>query len=326
MKVCYIYRENRQSGYSIEEVFANVRRALSTDIEQLEYIVNSDKSKWWNIRQVGNLDADVYHITGDCNYMALGLPANKTILTIHDLGHFEVTLKGLKKWVYWFFWWALPLRKAKTFTTVSSFTKSKVLQYFKWLKSEQVNVVFNPLNNKFVYSPKEELPDQINIIQIGSGRNKNINNLIQAVKGLDVTLILVREPDELIVKDLLAKQIKFHWHSNVSQSQLQSLYEECDIVYFASTYEGFGLPIIEGQIVGRPSITSNLCSMPEVAGKGAYLVDPNSITEIKESIEFLSQKKNWVAEVKRGLINSKRFNSETIAKQYEELYSKIVEN
>jgi len=159
---------------------------------------------------------------------------------------------------------------------------------------------------------------------VGSGRNKNLENLIKAAQGLDVNLILVREADNNFKEELESKLIKFEWHTNVSQSKLQSLYEKSDIVYFASTYEGFGLPIIEGQIVGRPVITSKLCSMPEVAGEGAYLVDPNSVKEIKKSIQSLSQKKNWDEEVKRGLTNSKRFNSETIANQYSEIYKSIV--
>jgi len=97
MKVCFIYREKRQSGYSIEEVFANVRKSLPASIKQLEYVVDATKSKWWNVKQVRKIDADVFHITGDCNYMAMGLTPKKTLLTIHDLGHFEVTLKGVKK-------------------------------------------------------------------------------------------------------------------------------------------------------------------------------------------------------------------------------------
>ena len=324
MKVCFIYREKRQSGFSIEEVFTNVRKSLPASIEQLEYVVDATKSKWWNVKQVSKIDADIFHITGDCNYMAMRLTPKKTLLTIHDLGHFEVTLKGVKKWVYWFLWWALPLRRANTFTTVSSFTKSKVLEYFSWLKPSQVNVVYNPLNEKFAYNPKELDSGVVNILQVGSGRNKNLENLIKAAQGLDVNLILVREADNNFKEELESKQIKFEWHTNVSQSKLQSLYEKSDIVYFASTYEGFGLPIIEGQIVGRPVITSNLCSMPEVAGEGAYLVNPDAVSEIKESIQSLSQKKNWDEEVKRGLTNSKRFNSETIANQYSEIYKSIV--
>ncbi len=60
--------------------------------------------------------------------------------------------------------------------------------------------------------------------------------------------------------------------------------KRCDILFFASTYEGFGMPIVEANIVGRPVITSNFYSMPEVAGDSALIVDPYNIDEIRNGI------------------------------------------
>ena len=47
-----------------------------------------------------------------------------------------------------------------------------------------------------------------------------------------------------------------------------------------SYFEGFGIPVIEAQQCGCPVITSNVSSLPEVAGEGAILVDPFSVSEI----------------------------------------------
>ncbi|PCJ67848.1 MAG: hypothetical protein COA58_01545 [Bacteroidetes bacterium] len=325
MKVCFIYRESRQGGYSIEEVFKNVRDHLPEEIDQIEFRVDGSKSKISNILTLSKIDADVYHITGDCNYLALAIPKNKALLTIHDIGHLENTLSGYKKIIYKLFWWTIPLKRVKCFSSVSRFTKGKIIEVFKWVSEEQVTVIHNPLNSSFVLSPKNsETKQPLSIIQIGSGKHKNLKSLIEAVEGMDVVLTIVSHPNEELEGLMKRKSISYKWLSNLSEGKLIEEYIKSDIVYFASTYEGFGLPIVEGQSLGRPVITSNLCSMPEVAGSGAYLVNPNKINEIKEAILTLKQPEKWSKEVERGLHNIERFRPDLIADQYYNLYKSIV--
>ena len=102
-------------------------------------------------------------------------------------------------------------------------------------------------------------------------------------------------------------------------------YEKCDILSFVSTYEGFGLPIIEAQTCGRVVITSNISSLPEVAGNGAYFINPYDITEIKNGIkELINNSKLRDELIQNGIENVKRFNPEQIANQYKELYQKVL--
>ncbi len=69
-------------------------------------------------------------------------------------------------------------------------------------------------------------------------------------------------------------KIEYENFIDISNEELVKKFIECDMLLFASTYEGFGMPIVEANIVGRPVITSNILSMPEVAGDAAILVDP----------------------------------------------------
>jgi glycosyltransferase involved in cell wall biosynthesis len=92
-----------------------------------------------------------------------------------------------------------------------------------------------------------------------------------------------------------------------------------------STLEGFGMPIIEAQATGRVVLTSNCSSMPDVAGKGALLVDPFSIKSMREGLKkLISDSKLRDTLINEGFENVKRFEVETISAMYFEVYSGLV--
>lgn len=73
----------------------------------------------------------------------------------------------------------------------------------------------------------------------------------------------------------------------VSENEMQMLYKNAYALAMPSLYEGFGLPILEAQSYGVPVITSSNSSMPEVAGKGAILVDPFCVESISKALKRL---------------------------------------
>jgi glycosyltransferase involved in cell wall biosynthesis len=74
----------------------------------------------------------------------------------------------------------------------------------------------------------------------------------------------------------------------VSEDELAALYRGALFLVFPSFYEGFGLPIIEAFACGTPVITSNVTSMPEIAGDAALLVDPHDVDAIAEAMVRLA--------------------------------------
>lgn len=73
----------------------------------------------------------------------------------------------------------------------------------------------------------------------------------------------------------------------VSDEELAALYGGCEVFCYPSLYEGFGLPVLEAMCAGAPVITSNVSSLPEVAGGAAVLVDPLSVTAIRDALAAL---------------------------------------
>ena len=84
------------------------------------------------------------------------------------------------------------------------------------------------------------------------------------------------------IEDMLRfYSIRYVYKCDLSNQEILDEYMNCDIVSFPSLYEGFGMPIIEGQAVGRVVFTSDLEPMKEIAGDAALLVDPYSIESIR---------------------------------------------
>jgi glycosyltransferase involved in cell wall biosynthesis len=100
------------------------------------------------------------------------------------------------------------------------------------------------------------------------------------------------------------------------QTEKKSLLKNADMFVFPSFYEGFGIPILEAQASGIPVVTSDVSSMPEVAGKGALFIDPDSPTQIAEAIyKIISEpavRNNLIAS---GQENLKNFSWEKCARE-----------
>jgi glycosyltransferase involved in cell wall biosynthesis len=137
-------------------------------------------------------------------------------------------------------------------------------------------------------------------------------------------LTIIGKLNESQVRELELSGIDYENKTNLSASQIITEYENCDIVGFASLYEGFGMPIIEAQRVGRPVVTSNCSSMPEVAGNGACLVDPLDVSSIRAGIQRVIEDQAFRESlVTNGFKNARRFEPDVIARQYLELYRSV---
>ena len=76
--------------------------------------------------------------------------------------------------------------------------------------------------------------------------------------------------------------------NEVSDGELDVLYRGADVFAYPSLYEGFGLPVVEAMARGVPTLTSDISSLPEVAGDAALLVDPTDVSEIAEGLAKLA--------------------------------------
>ena len=113
----------------------------------------------------------------------------------------------------------------------------------------------------------------------------------------------------------------------ITDAQKKALLNSCEILVYPSLYEGFGLPVLEAMAAGAPVITSNLSSMPEVAGDTATLVDPLSVKQIAEAAQSILDNSEKALKMRiLGRQRAAEFNWESVAVRTYDLYRKAADH
>jgi len=163
---------------------------------------------------------------------------------------------------------------------------------------------------------------------------KNVAGIIQAFDRLrDIIphhLVLVGasgwdmdEVQKSIQDTAVANRV--HFTGYVTDEQLRTLYSLASLYVHPSLYEGFGLTVLEAMASGCPVVTSNVYSLPEVAGDGALLVDPYSVDAIAEAIRLVCLDSSFASNLaERGLARASGFTWMRCAEQVVEIYRSVV--
>lgn len=327
MRVIHYTRKPLEGYYSFERVFAHLRTALPSDIKvEVVYAWCHSRGllgRILNCVQAFFLRADVVHVTGDIHYVVPAMVGRRVVLTVHDLA----PLRPKRGWVRWVFkklWYDWPVACADAVTTVSGSIAAELTAVVGQHRADRIGVILNPVDPDFKRVEKE-WPAVPRVLMVGTKPQKNLERMLEALRSLSVSVsvigCLTAEQKELIERLGLAVDEK----GLLGQAELVRAYVESDLLGFASTYEGFGLPVVEAQAVGRPVLTSNSEVLAEIAGDGgACFVDPLDITSLRSGYEKILRDSRYREQlVLNGSENVKRFQLETIAEQYAAIYRKV---
>lgn len=308
-------------GFSIEEVFNVLLDYLHSQKKELPSKSSSVYGILNNIIHARKHRKTISHISGDIHYIALGTGKN-TVLTIHDI---KSIIKGniFRKLIFKALWFWIPALIVSKITVISNFTKNELTKIIPFARNKII-VIYNPYNQKIVFQTKSFNKIKPNILHIGTKENKNLIRVIQAISKINCHLTIVGTLTVEQTQYLQKYKISYSNEVNVSFDRIAALYCECDIVSFPSLYEGFGMPILEGNKAGRVVLSSNVCSMPEIAGNSACLVDPTNVLSIRNGFQKIIEEEDYREKlIKNGWENLKRFTPETIAQQYNNLYQEL---
>lgn len=275
-------------------------------------------------------------------YLSLGSKTPQ-IAVFHDINfeHFPQDFPRLALWHYKKFFPKFA-RKAAKIITVSEFSKQDIIDKYK-VEPEKIHVAYNGANEGFRPISEEERIEVRNqyiagnqyFMFVGSLHpRKNLARLFPAYDmfkertGSDVKLLIVGEKrwwTEPIQKAYEAMRHKDDvvFVGHLQMSELQRVTAAALASVYVSYFEGFGIPIVEAYKCDVPVITSNVTSMPEVAGDAALLVDPFNIESIASALELVMDENVRNSLIEKGRIRRNDFSWDTAAKQW---YNVIANN
>lgn len=311
-------------GFSVGKVFRpiEVEMAKYAQVDSIELPVAnySFKGLWKNVsfmrKHLKKNSYDAVLITGTENYLLPFIHSAKKVVVVHDVKSFFNHVSGIRRKLKELLFIKV-LKYADKVVAISDQTRKELDEY-----NYHSDVIYNPVSPMFTYVPKDFDREKPIVLHIGTKPNKNLKNTILALNGLKCHLRIVGEISDEEINSLHKHNVEFSSCANISDEELLEEYRKCDIVNFPSLYEGFGMPIIEGQATGRVVVTSNLSPMKDVAGGTAILVNPNDIHSMHDGyLEAINNNEKYIM---TGSENVKRFTVATITGQYFNIIKSLI--
>jgi glycosyltransferase involved in cell wall biosynthesis len=280
------------------------------------------------------------------HYVLPPLVTCRSVVTIHDCIHlmFPQYLTNRFALAFARSSIAIAARRAIRVLTVSESSKRDILRFVD-VPPGKIDVIYNSYDERFAIEPREEdvvrvreryqLHDPFVLYAGNVKPHKNLERLIEAfdlvrARGLD-RLKLVLIGDEISKYAALRRAVHQHrLHKHVRflgympYETLAVMYRLAGVFVFPSLYEGFGLPPLEAMASGTPVVTSNVSSLPEVAGNAAVLVDPYDPEAIADAIyRVLTDDVLRCGLRQKGLARAREFSWEASVGRVREIYGQV---
>ncbi len=295
---------------------------------------------------------DIFHTTHPIPLKAVD---GATICTIHDIVPLRLPYTTLDNKRYFYKSLKAIVRKADHIVTVSESSRTDLITYFK-IDERRVTNTYQSANlpESLIDRPVDVVANELRVhygLDYGEyflfagaiEPKKNVSRMIEAYVGSGTKRPLILagalgwqyeddvksiNHESFLSYKMEGSQItperRVRHLSYVSRARLVALMQGARALLFPSLYEGFGLPVLEAMQLGAPVMTSNISSLPEVAGDAALLVDPYDVGAMAQAIRRLDGDGDLRAELSaRGLAQALKFTPENHARRIEAVYRSV---
>jgi glycosyltransferase involved in cell wall biosynthesis len=294
-------------------------------------------------RALKQVKADVFLSTDAYLSLSTHVP---TVLVIHDLAfeHFPQHVPALARW-YYRHYTPLYAKRAVQIATVSHFSKNDIIERYG-IADDKITVTWNGVNDRYknidpqqIRAAKEKFTGGKDyFIYAGSiNARKNIGNLFKAFDQFkaetasDIKLVIAGAKgwsyeDTMAVYEQMRYKNEVILTGHLPAEDLSALVGGALALAYVSLFEGFGIPLIEAMQAGVPVITSNVSSLPEVAGDAAILVDPNSIEQIADAMKRIYKEPALRTElILKGKQQAAKFSWDTTAEKLWSVVERVLQ-
>ena len=288
------------------------------------------------------------HLVHEPHYVLPVATRCRAVVTIHDCIHlmFPQYLPGRLAHLYARASMWSAAKKSDRILTVSEASKRDILHFFD-VAPDKVTVIYNAIDERFLGPPDTERMDLVRqrfqldhpfVLYVGNIKpHKNLERLMDAFArvragGLeDLRLVIIG--DELskypplrqsVHRHHLEKYVRFFGFQRYET--LAAFYRLARVFAFPSLYEGFGLPPLEAMACGTPVVTSNVSSLPEVAGGAALLVDPHDVESIADGLrQAVSDRAVRADLIAKGFERARQFSWTESVAAIHRIYFEVLE-
>ena len=278
------------------------------------------------------------HLPAGIGPVSGGFPA---VVTIHDVMPIRFPAM-FRPWYRHYVGVVTPrlARRARAVITVSNAAKEEIVDWLG-VDAERVIVVPHGVDPAFrPFAPDDPQAEEMRrrydlprhfVLAVGSIEpRKNLPRLLEAIEALrgrprtsDIVLVHAGpegwRPAEATRRRGSPQLVRLLGY--VPDADLRALYGLARVFVYPSLWEGFGMPVLEAMACGCPVVTSNLSSLPEVAGDAAVLVDPTSVDDIARGIAAVWDDDGLRAcMVERGRAHARQFTWARVARETAAVY------
>lgn len=276
-----------------------------------------------NIKFARNEHGRINHIAAQTESYLVPFLKGKRIVTFHDFG----TLYASRNFLYGLLKILVYVKTAEYFSDAITFVSKQTEEEFlkqKWKKIKNLHVIYNSYDERLVPNDKSNFEPKPVVLQIGTGVRKNLESTIRAMEGINAKLLVIGKLNKNQLELLKEYEIDYENAFDITYEKIVDCYNRAKLVVFPTFYEGFGLPIIEANIMQKPIISSDLPIVREVGLDAVYYINPNRVEDISNALKKLFYD-NLLYEryVELGIKNARRFSKNVIFSQYSELYRSL---